>query len=997
MVERISGYHKDGMLFGACIDGFPCKVGIDVLRPLQSGMETINGKLISANETRFKGQLLKGNEKHTIRIRVEGHRIQASVDEREFLNWEGDPIQLGYTGPTIEDPRNLWFEVLFDQYQIHELTLRPLTQLPPGAVNAPSPAIAPFNEQQANDHQQAWADYLGLQVETVNSSGQKMVLIPPGEFMMGSTDEQIEAALKIAKDSKLDWSNIFTVAQYEQQQHKVRLTKPFLMGATEVTVGQFREFVEATKYVTEAEQYGFGNSFAKTINDSVTDEAKKLNWRAPGYEVTDDYPVANVTWNDAVAYCQWLSEKEQQTYRLPTEAEWESACRAGSTTLYSCGDDDSSLGQYAWYYANRLNHANSVAKKLPNAYGLFDMSGNVAEWCRDGWDATWYQRSPVEDPFVPPSSGDNIIRGGGWFSPPTDCRSAERTSKPQSLRIGHVGFRIIREIEVSPAANLSSTASDHAPSPAVAPFDEKQAQAHQQAWADYLGVPVEQEVELPGGEKIVFMLIPPGEFLMGSGEQEKDEYLAAAEAAEDTWSVRSIQTEYPQQHVKITKPFYLGKFEVTQAQWQSVMGSNPSKFNKDLQNPVETVSWDDIDQFLVQSNTVTASQPFSFVLPTQAQWEFACRAGGTTAWHDTESEADFAQVAWHQGNAVNQTHPVGQLQPNAFGLYDMHGNVMEWCSDWLSLEAAQPAVKLDPVGPTTGKQRIRRGGHIYFEPGRCRAAFKAWFFPDARQEFGGFRLAMTIDTAQPNVSQDESDLDRNVAEWVLSNGGQVESESGQFDTIEQLSTKKFHVTAIRFPGDNETMIPGSMQRLAGLSQLRELHLGANSLEDADLAVLKSLPALEKLEMGGSKARYTDAGLEHLKELTHLNWLSVAGTKVGDVGVRHLAGLVNLNFLALSQSRITDATLPIVAGLPQLSSVHLQANPLTDSGMEQLATSKSLTKISLFHTKITDSGLKHFERMSQLRYLDVNNTTVTSGGVEKLQTALTDCEIRWNGN
>ncbi|MCA9005753.1 MAG: SUMF1/EgtB/PvdO family nonheme iron enzyme, partial [Planctomycetaceae bacterium] len=284
------------------------------------------------------------------------------------------------------------------------------------------------------------------------------------------------------------------------------------------------------------------------------------------------------------------------------------------------------------------------------------------------------------------------------------------------------------------------------PPVAVAPFDAAQAKAHQKAWAKYLGVPVEQEVELPGGEKISFMLIPPGEFMMGSGEQEKDEYLAEAEAAKDTWSIKSIQTEFPQQHVKITKPFYLGKFEVTQAQWKSVMGSNPSKFNKNLQNPVDTVSWDDIDQFLVKSNTVTASQSFSFTLPTQAQWEFACRAGGATAWHDTESEADLAQVAWHKGNALGQTHPVGQLHPNAFGLYDMHGNVLEWCSDFHSLEVAQTAVKLDPVGPTTGKQRIRRGGHIFAEPRHCRAAYKGWFTPDGRQDFGGFRLAMTINT-----------------------------------------------------------------------------------------------------------------------------------------------------------------------------------------------------------------------------------------------------------
>ena len=191
------------------------------------------------------------------------------------------------------------------------------------------------------------------------------------------------------------------------------------MGVTEVTRGQFRLFVDAEGYRTEAEKDGKGG-YGWNERKNTFVQNPRYTWRNAGFEQTDEHPVVNVSWNDAVAFITWMSRKERASYRLPTEAEWEYACRAGSETWtrYCFGDDGKVLGEYAWYFANAGSGTHPVGEKKPNAIGLYDMHGNVWEWCTDWFDADYYKQSPAEDPQGPKLTSLRVARGGGWHQGP---------------------------------------------------------------------------------------------------------------------------------------------------------------------------------------------------------------------------------------------------------------------------------------------------------------------------------------------------------------------------------------------------------------------------------------------------------------------------------------------------------------------------------------------------------------------------------------------------
>ena len=268
-----------------------------------------------------------------------------------------------------------------------------------------------------------------------NSVGIKLVRIPAGEFVMGTP----------ANEQKAFNSSV---------QRPVKLTQAFMMSTTEVTRAQFAAFVEATGYKTDAETDGKGALGAVNGADAVN-----LNWQNPGIPQAPDHPVVCISWNDAKAYCVWLSKREGKTYRLPTEAEWEYACRAGTTTVYSSGDTLDDLKKVAWAsYGGKFDSAGTTAKTgslAPNAWGLYDMHGTACEWCED-----WFGEIPAEpakDPIGPGNGKSHVIRGGGWSGQLRTLTAAYRMKNepmgPNSLpRQRNVfGFRVVR-VEIEPVA-----------------------------------------------------------------------------------------------------------------------------------------------------------------------------------------------------------------------------------------------------------------------------------------------------------------------------------------------------------------------------------------------------------------------------------------------------------------------------------------------------------------------------------------------------------------
>jgi len=294
---------------------------------------------------------------------------------------------------------------------------------------------------------------------------------------------------------------------------------------------------------------------------------------------------------------------------------------------------------------------------------------------------------------------------------------------------------------------IPKTAQD-APPLAIAPFDAEQAKKHQQTWAMHLGVPVEKDVSVGRGQdgkdvNVTMVLIPPGEFLMGSSLAEQEMLLEEAKGPDAGWALSHVPHEGPQHPVRITRPFYLGKYEVTQAQWQSVMGSNPSEFQSDPTNPVEQISWNESQGFIDKLNKGNHTNDMTFFLPTEAQWEYSCRAGTVGIRHGGKSVDDLGNNGWFTANSGSKTHPAGQLAPNAFGVYDLVGNVYEFVADWYVVDYYAKSPKNDPGSPSTGSHRVARGGDWKSHARYCRSAFRGAVAPGQRVSYG-FRLAAAL-------------------------------------------------------------------------------------------------------------------------------------------------------------------------------------------------------------------------------------------------------------
>jgi formylglycine-generating enzyme required for sulfatase activity len=501
-----------------------------------------------------------------------------------------------------------------------------------------------------------------------------MVWIAPGTFVMGSpTNEALRESFGL-----------------DESQHVVTISQGFWMGKYLVTQGDYQTLVG----------------------------------RNPSYFTGDlNRPVEQVSWNDATNYCAVRTAQERAAglipanyaYRLPTESEWEYACRAGTTTAFYLGSElhsgqanfngqyeyDAAVGQILNPSGVYVDMTTPVGSYAPNGWGLYDMIGNVWEWCQD-WYGT-YPAGSVTDPQGAVSGSHRVMRGGSYYFYAQHCRSAQRSRQNPISSSVTTGFRAV----LAPAQPTVATK--------------------------------------PAPTNVVW--IAPGTFVMGSPTNE-----ALRE---------SFGLDESQHVVTISQGFWMEKYLVTQGNYRTVVGSNPSYFTGDLNRPVEQVSWNDATNYCAvrtaqeqAAGLIPAN--YAYRLPTESEWEYACRAGTTTAFYlgsglhsgqanfngQYEYDATVGQIPNPRGVDDDTTTPVGSYAPNGWGLYDMIGNVWEWCQDWYG---AYPAGSVtDPQGAVSGSFRVMRGGSYFFYAQHCRSAQRSRYNPSSSGVIIGFRVVLAL-------------------------------------------------------------------------------------------------------------------------------------------------------------------------------------------------------------------------------------------------------------
>lgn len=659
-----------------------------------------------------------------------------------------------------------------------------------GVGKTPDVLVSPFDAGRARDARKDWARFHSIAETQTNSIGMKLTLIPPGEFQMGSTPADVDKVLHSEANVQPQ------IADDEQPQHRVRITQAFYLGTYEVTKGQFHDFADETGFKTDAERRkaGYGGYTGRPYQPF--DNRPSFNWRDWGVDESEDYPVVQVSRDDATAFCEWLSKREGREYRLPSEAEWEYACRAGTTKVFCTSDEPNELTEYAnlldatarasfpkwtWTFSKSDGWALTapVGQFRPNNFGLYDMLGNAWEWCADPYDRAYYRSSPLTDPQGPADPYTAVARGGSWAEGPDSCRPARRYGAGRISVLNSHGFRIVAEVSRGDFS-VPRKKPSAPPEILVSPFDEKTARAARKLWAGRLKGGIEHKNSL--GMKL--LLIPPGRFAMGSPET-ADELLKQFSDSKEEW----FTGERPVHQVTISRPFYFGKYEVTKAQFHRFVedtgyrtdaekdGKGGFGYTGDPVNPFVQrpgFNWSDwgVEQsdpapvFNVSHNDAIAfcawlsrKEGNTYRLPTEAEWEFACRAGTLTRYYngnDAEKLTEIANVwdasakaaipsvtgTMHSSDGWPVAGPGGRYPPNNFGLYDMLGNVAEWCSDWKADDYYAKSPERDPAGPATGKRRISRGGSWRAGAADCRAASRTAFEPADRYFGLGFRVVL---------------------------------------------------------------------------------------------------------------------------------------------------------------------------------------------------------------------------------------------------------------
>jgi formylglycine-generating enzyme required for sulfatase activity/DNA-binding transcriptional MerR regulator len=589
--------------------------------------------------------------------------------------------------------------------------------------------------------------------ETITVTPPKTVIIPAGTFTMGCVEGRDDAVGACNDD--------------EKPTHEVSIAS-FAMGVYEVTTAEYVTFLNAVGKRGTKDQPWFETEQEDEDKLSYIIEESGKFIAKPGFE---QHPALNISWFGAKAYLDWLSEQTGQTWRLPTEAEWEYAARGRSDATYWWGNQAPICDKGAVNGAsfnggdnstcnNKLANgdwrgAEAVGSFKDNAFGLYDVHGNVWEWTQDCWQNN-YENAPVDGAAREGCGAlaSRVVRGGSWLGEPGFLRSATRINSAPDSRYYGVGFRAARTINPIPSDSQAeddeiaqNQPSGQPATPSITvktpkmlkiPAGEFMIPSNSQAEDDEVAQNQSSEqVSTPSITVIIpeMIKIPAGEFMMGCDEKRDD---VEGGCSDD---------EKPAHQVTISKDFSIGKYEVTFDEWDACEQAKVCPHADDEgwgrgKRPVINVSWDDAQTYIKWLNQQTGK---NYRLPTEAEWEYAARADTNTAypWGNNISceNADF-WPGWLNGGSCNGkgTSLVGSYQPNTFGLYDTVGNVWEWTADRFAKYSAGAVT--DPVSTASGSFRVVRSGGWGSGGRYVRSAIRNHYSPGDRFSYIGFRLAL---------------------------------------------------------------------------------------------------------------------------------------------------------------------------------------------------------------------------------------------------------------
>ena len=484
----------------------------------------------------------------------------------------------------------------------------------------------------------------------------------------------------------------------------------------------------------------------------------------PSYHKGDlSCPVEYVSWDDCQTFITKLNGMTGRSFRLPTEAEWEFAARGGNSTNGYKYAGSNTISGVAWNYANSNSTTHPVASKYPNELGLYDMSGNVSEWCQDWYGA--YSGEAQSDPEGPTTGTKRVNRGGSWYDNANLCRVSNRElwNASSAAPFGTLGLRLAMDETAAPALALSqnevtmpvgteyavdilqgsgnySVEGGDSIASAIISGSQLLVTGNHVGTAQlivtdnntlYKAILVVNVIDYKdpietftvNGVSFNMVTVDGGTFIMGATDEQ---------GTSDPWD-----TEYPIHQVTVST-FSIGQNQVTQALWVAIMGSNPSRFSGDLSRPVDNVTWSECQVFITKLNELTGQQ---FRMPTEAEWEYAARGGNKSQGYKYAGSDYINEVGWYSGNASSKTHPIGQKNANELGLYDMSGNLYDWCFDWYGSYSSE--TQTDPTGPVSGSDRVSRGGCWYGSARYCRVSHRRGVaMTSGKRSDQGLRLAL---------------------------------------------------------------------------------------------------------------------------------------------------------------------------------------------------------------------------------------------------------------